>query len=106
MKTIIAADNVCPSCGGHIYGLYDPEKLKRSRAEKSHSRVHIVMARRSDVDKQHGFDILMSSRSVKNVGFTTGTPILNDPIDLFSCCTLVNPILFPTKADFQRNYLR
>jgi SNF2 family DNA or RNA helicase len=39
VKTIIAADNVCPSCGGHIYGLYDPEKLKRSPEPQSSTAV-------------------------------------------------------------------
>jgi SNF2 family DNA or RNA helicase len=103
VKTIIAADNVCPNCGGHIYGLYDPEKLKMAPSRKVPQPCPTCGWKVNM--KQHGFDTLMSSRSVKNLALTTGTPILNDPLDLFSLLTLVNPILFPTKADFKRNYL-
>ena len=108
LKTLIAVDNVCAKCSGHIQGLYDPEHLRAKPSKKVPQPCeHCGWRIGEPTGKKYAtkFDTLMSTRSVKNVCFTTGTPILNDPTDLFSLLHLVNPILFPTKAAFQREYL-
>jgi hypothetical protein len=50
-------------------------------------------------------EALLATKSVKRVCFTTGTPILNDPTDMFSLLHLINPILFDTRNGFQSTYL-
>lgn len=107
MKIIVAMDNVCAKCGGHIFGLYDPEHLDKGK--KVPAACQACGWRKGDptpIRYNNKFDDLLSTRSIKNLCFTTGTPILNDPLDLYSLLHLINPILFPTKAAFQRKYLK
>lgn len=105
VKTIIAMDNTCAKCGGHIWGLYDTADIKK-KVPKPCENCGWKVGDPLPIRRASKFDALMSTRSVKNLCFTTGTPILNDPLDLFSLLHLINPILFPTKAAFQREYLK
>lgn len=43
-------------------------------------------------------------RSVKNVWFMTGTPVLNSPVDLFSLLSIVDPIAYHTKNNFLASF--
>lgn len=110
IKTLIAVDNVCPNCSGLIKGFYDPEKLNETPSKKVPVPCNTCGYRIGDelrVKKVYNnkLEQWLVSKSVKNVCFTTGTPILNDPADLYSLLHLCNPILFPTKASFQKTYL-
>lgn len=108
IKMLLAVDNTCPNCKGHIYGLFEPEALKR----KPSTKIAMPCAHcgwkfgdSTPVRYRNKLDELLSTRSIKNVCFTTGTPILNSPLDLYSLLHLVNPVLFTTKQAFQTTYL-
>lgn len=108
IKTLLAMDNICPNCSGHLYGLYDPEYLKKVPSVRKPQPCKSCGWEAGDpTPKRYAnkLESLLSTRSIKNVCFTTGTPILNDPLDLYSLLHLCNPILFTTKASFQKSYL-
>lgn len=100
VKTLIAVDNVCPECGSVMFGLVDEHKRHIPCAAcgwtngKTRSRRYA-----------NKYEHVMSTRSVKNLCLTTGTPILNEPGDLYSLLHLINPLLFTTRASFEREYL-
>jgi SNF2 family DNA or RNA helicase len=48
---------------------------------------------------------LLETRSIKNICLTTGTPILNSPMDLYPLLHLCDPILFKSQANFENTYL-
>lgn len=108
MRMLISCDNVCPNCKGHIYGLYDPKYLQANPSRKVPMPcAHCGWKVGDPTPTRHHdrLEELLSSRSIKNLCFTTGTPILNSPLDLFSLLHLINPILFDTASRFQTAYL-
>jgi SNF2 family DNA or RNA helicase len=112
VRALVLADNICPSCDHHIKGLLQEAEGQESVPAKKKRTVpkpceHCGWYKGQPSGKRYGnkLDTLLSTKSVKNVCFTTGTPILNSPTDLFSLLHLVNPILFETKAQFERDYL-
>ncbi len=107
MKMLIAVDNKCPRCGELIYGLWDNAALPRKVARPCDG-----CGWKKDTTgkgpKRFGnkLDEILSSRSVKNICLTTGTPILNSPEDLYSLLHLINPALFPNLEGFKKLYLQ
>ncbi len=53
---------------------------------------------------QDEFEKWAATRSVKNLVLMTGTPILNAPEDLWPMMHLIDPIAFPYKNEFLREY--
>src|SRR5690606_34644704 len=53
---------------------------------------------------QNRLEEWLSSKSIKNVCLTTGTPILNEPGDLYSLLHLCDPILFRSRRQFLKTY--
>lgn len=100
---LVNADNVCPQCGGTLLGLWD------AKAWKEHGRKVAKPCRscgwkRSKI-KVESMNEHLETKSVKYVMFTTGTPILNEPLDLFPLLNLCNPIVFRKPSTFRDAYL-
>ena len=103
IEALVELDNICPNCGRAMFGFMLPKKPDEKRRKE---RVCACGWRRS-----HGWgdglpinEKWQMTRSVENVLFMTGTPILNSPIDLYPLLHLVMPLRFESKADYQRTY--
>ena len=108
IKTLLLVDNTCAECKGLIKGLYDAAALKEkpSRLQpKPCENCGWIKGKVTAVRHASALDSVLSTKSIQNVCFTTGTPILNDPTDLYSLLHLLDPILFTSKANFQTTYL-
>lgn len=106
IKLLTAIDNQCPRCGELLYGLWDNTKLPRKVARPCDGCEWRKDAKVGQTRYANKLDEMLSSRSVKNVCLTTGTPILNSPEDLFSLLHLINPALFPNMDGFKKLYLQ
>jgi SNF2 family DNA or RNA helicase len=99
VEMLVKIDNVCPNCKAHIKGLYDADKkLKPCRAcgwRKGDS---------TPVRYSYKLDEWLASKSMKNICFTTGTPILNSPLDIYALLHLCDPMLFARKSQFLETF--
>lgn len=106
VENMVFADNTCPSCKGLIYGL---ERRCGSCGwmnpySSSKAWMKEVAHRFKSGDKKGAEELLYSSKSIKTVLPMTGTPMLNSPVDLFAIFHLIDPLDFPSEADFKRRY--
>lgn len=99
VKMLISMDNVCPKCGGDIKGLWDKHAMKPCLS------CGWKVGDPTPIRTENKLDALLQTRSVKNICLTTGTPILNSPLDLFALLHLCNPIMFNTLNRFKKMYL-
>jgi len=103
VETIIKADNKCPKCGDFIAGLYDPKHKPRLVP-----RLCPSCSWRKGDNTGHSYsyqlDEWLSTKSVRNLCFTTGTPILNSPMDIYALLHLCDPILFARKSQFMQAF--
>ena len=109
MKALISVDNTCGKCGDLIMGLYDPEALAQNPSRKIARPCSSCGWKIGDAQMKRSnnpLSRLLSTRSVQNLCLTTGTPILNSPVDLYSLLHLCNPYLFNTKSAFQTAFLQ
>jgi SNF2 family DNA or RNA helicase len=99
IEMLVKVDNVCPSCKGAIKGLHGTDKkLKPCPAcgwKKGDS---------TPVRYAYKLDEWLSTKSMKNVCFTTGTPILNSPLDIYALLHLCDPMLFARKTQFLQTF--
>ena len=99
IEMLIKVDNVCPNCKAPLKGLYDSnKKLKPCEAcnwRKGDS---------TPVRYAYKLDEWLATKSVKHVCFTTGTPILNSPLDIYALLHLCDPILFARKSQFLSSF--
>jgi SNF2 family DNA or RNA helicase len=95
IEMLVKIDNVCPNCKGALKGLYDKDK-KLKPCEKCGWR----RGDSTPVRYAYKLDEWLSSKSMKNVCFTTGTPILNSPLDIYALLHLCDPMLFARKTQF------
>jgi SNF2 family DNA or RNA helicase len=106
IKALTFVDNTCPACGSQINGIYEPQ-------------VHALAPRVArpcwkcgwkvgDTTQQYAnpLEEYLSTKSIKNALFTTGTPILNSPEDIYALLHLCDPILFKTATQFLTTYCR
>ncbi len=93
VEELIYAGNTCPSCG-YLMLAGDP-KCEACEWTKSEP---------TNVEYATPLEMLLSPCSVKNLVLTTGTPILNDPGDLYPLLHLCNPIHFPKLSSFYSTY--
>ena len=96
VRDIVFAENSCPKCAGLVFGLERPcpncgWKLTGTLKEWHQSAVK-------------NMNTFLSSRSMKNVLIMTGTPILNDPVDLFAIFHLISPVRFPSQQKFKNSF--
>lgn len=106
IKSLVFVDNTCPACDSQINGVYEPQ-------------VHALAPRVSRPCWNCGWTIgahvrdyanpleeYLATKSIKNALFTTGTPILNSPEDIYALLHLCDPILFKTTTQFLTTYCR
>lgn len=103
IEALVKADNLCPECGAHMFGLYDHDKKPRL-VPKPCENCGWDVDKPQSVRKVYPLDIWLSTKSLKHLCFTTGTPLLNSPMDLYSLLHLCDPKLFKTKAAFKKNF--
>jgi SNF2 family DNA or RNA helicase len=96
---LVKVDNVCPNCKGHIKGLYGADKKL-----KPCPGCGWVKGDSTPVRYAYKLDEWVSTKSMKNVCFTTGTPILNSPLDIYALLHLCDPMLFARKTQFLETF--
>lgn len=100
VKGLVLADNECPYCGGYIEAV----TFMRNGRKLPLPCPHCNMVPKEAVDELDGLDRVLITKSVKSLALVTGTPLLNTPDDLFSLLYLVDPDLFPTLAQYHRQF--
>jgi len=103
IEMLLKCDNVCPKCKNHIKGLYDPEK-KPKLVPRACPHCDWKKGELTNVRYAYQLDEWLSTKSIKNVCFTTGTPILNSPLDIYALLHLCDPILFDRKTKFLQTF--
>ena len=96
---LVKVDNVCPNCKGHVKGLYGTDKKL-----KPCPGCGWVKGDSTPVRYAYKLDEWLSTKSMKNVCFTTGTPILNSPLDIYALLHLCDPMLFARKTQFLETF--
>lgn len=99
VRTLVLADNTCARCGGHIYGLRDD-----NRKPKPCPTCGWKTKEDPGYEYASQTDEILATKSVKHFLGTTGTPILNEPGDLFPLLHLCEPKLFKYKTTFYDTY--
>jgi len=97
IEQLAMADNYCPQCGGVLDGLYSATHKPRL--------VPVPCAvckwtKGASPEYQYQLDEQLESKSMKNMCFTTGTPLLNSPLDIYALLHLCDPVLFKSKSRF------
>jgi len=92
-------DNVCPKCKGHIKGLYGADKKVKPCPGCGWTKGELTPVRYA-----YKLDEWLSTKSMKNICFTTGTPILNSPLDIYALLHLCDPMLFARKTQFLETF--
>lgn len=108
VNALVSVDNTCGRCGSLIMGLWDADALQARPSRKIAKPCGNCGWKSGDPMRRrtsNPLENMLQTRSVKNICLTTGTPILNSPLDLFSLLNLCNPVLFNTKSSFQTNFL-
>ena len=96
---LVKVDNVCPNCKGHVKGLYGADKRLKPCAKCGWKKGDSTPVRYA-----YRLDEWLSTKSMKNVCFTTGTPILNSPLDIYALLHLCDPMLFSRKTQFLETF--
>jgi len=91
------ADNKCPQCGGLLDGLYSAAHKPRLVPQPC---AVCGWTKGSSAEYEYQLDEFLESKSVQNLCFTTGTPLLNSPIDIYALLHLCDPVLFKSKSRF------
>jgi len=99
IEMLMKIDNVCPKCKQHIKGLYGDDKKLKPCWSCGWKKGELTPVRYA-----YKLDEWLSSKSVKNVCFTTGTPILNSPMDIYALLHLCDPMLFARKSQFLQTF--
>jgi SNF2 family DNA or RNA helicase len=109
IQSIVFCDNVCGKCRKHVRGLYDAEALRANPSRKVPKPCEHCGWRVGEPTGRvfaKPLDTWLSTKSIKRLCLTTGTPILNEPADIYPLLHLVDPLLFRTKNGFQDTYCR
>ena len=99
IEMLVKVDNVCPKCKSHIKGLYDDKKKLKPCVSCGWRKGELTPIRYA-----FKLDEWLASKSMKNVCFTTGTPILNSPLDIYALLHLCDPMLFARKTQFLETF--
>jgi SNF2 family DNA or RNA helicase len=99
IEMLVKVDNVCPKCKGPIKGLYDRDKKLKPCPACGWRKGELTPVRYA-----YRLDEWLASKSMKNICFTTGTPILNSPLDIYALLHLCDPMLFARKTQFLETF--
>lgn len=78
--------------------------LKAAGARRNLNRLILAQNVQEQARRDYALDQYLATRSVKNLALVTGTPILNEPSDIYWLLHLVDPLVFRTLAAFNRQY--
>ena len=95
IEMLVKIDNVCPKCRHAIKGLHGKDKKLKPCENCGWKKGELTPVRYN-----YKLDEYLSSKSVKHLCFTTGTPILNSPMDIYPLLHLSDPLLFARKSQF------
>lgn len=107
VETLITIDNTCPMCGNLLKGLYEPEGLQATPKVKIPRPCGTCGWKKGEptrLQTTNKLRLRLQTRSVKNVLMMTGTPLLNDPGDLYPLLHLLDPTMFLTMREFRHLY--
>jgi len=99
IEMLVKVDNVCPKCKGPLKGLHDKDKKLKPCPSCGWRKGDLTPVRYA-----YKLDEWLSSKSMKHVCFTTGTPILNSPMDIYALLHLCDPMLFARKSQFLQSF--
>lgn len=99
VEQLVMADNTCVKCGSAMLGVRN-EKKQPIPCGFCGWKIGDTPTPLLPIDR------LMETKSVKHLGLTTGTPILNSPEDLYPLLHLIDPIRFPFKKAFTEAFCR
>ncbi len=100
IRDLVLADNECPYCGGYIEAVKFTSKGRKVPLPCPHCDNVPLEA----VEQLDALDAVLVTKSVKSLALVTGTPLLNTPDDLYSLLHLVDPDLFPSLAQYRRQF--
>jgi SNF2 family DNA or RNA helicase len=103
IEMLCKADNQCGKCFGFIRGLYADVKTK-ARIPKPCPNCGWTVHQETTIRPTFLLDKHLVSKSVKNLCFTTGTPILNSPLDIYALLHLCDPLLFHSQRSFMGSF--
>jgi SNF2 family DNA or RNA helicase len=103
IQMLCKVDNTCPNCNGLIRGLYVNEKATM-QVGKPCPNCKWVKGMDSRVRHNFMLDKWLATKSIKNICFTTGTPILNSPLDIYALLHLCDPLLFSSQRSFMTSF--
>jgi SNF2 family DNA or RNA helicase len=92
IERLILEPNVCRICDGIVWPLSDKERRN--------SRIRLWTRDTAHCIGEHGEDT-PAKNSVENVMFMTGTPLRNNPMDLFPLVHLCHPEIFGEQYDYE-----
>lgn len=102
IKTLAMVDNKCPKCQGRMRGLTERQGTRRVNIPcPACGWTKGDSLRRTFKEK---LNEELASKSIKNVLLATGTPILNDPGELYPLLNIINPVLFPNQHKFNNTF--
>lgn len=99
IEMLVKIDNVCPKCKGPLKGLFDKDKKLKPCGSCGWRKGELTPVRYA-----YKLDEWLASKSMKHVCFTTGTPILNSPMDIYALLHLCDPMLFARKSQFLQSF--
>lgn len=107
---LVTMDNTCAGCGALMKGLYERDGLMRHPVKKVFKTCESCGWNKGNMtrglDYSDRYSDWLSTKSVQNLLLMTGTPILNDPGDIYPLLHLCDPILFATENAFRDAYCR
>ena len=107
IKMLTFVDNTCASCGAQINGLHEPQAHALAKREPRPCwACGWKIGEMTGHSYANELEEYLSTKSIKNALFTTGTPILNSPEDIFALLHLADPILFKSANQFLSTYCR
>ena len=110
VQRLVATDSYCGACGRQVAELlrqnYKPNGKKAGPPVKVPCP-HCGWKKGEPVDGvtyERKLDEYLATKSIKNVVFLTGTPLLNAPEELFALFNLARPDLFPQLPAFRTTF--
>jgi SNF2 family DNA or RNA helicase len=108
-QTLTFYDNTCPRCSGKLDGLYDAniwiESGHRRKVPTPCLSCGWKKGDETGVEYPTHLAEALATKSVQNLALLTGTPILNNPGDLYASIHLMDPVTWPTFQAYQKRYL-
>jgi SNF2 family DNA or RNA helicase len=107
IKMLAFVENTCASCGVQINGTHEQAHHPlATRKLRPCYNCGWKLGEATGETYDNPLDDYLKTRSIKNTLFTTGTPILNSPEDIYALLHLCDPILFKAVSQFLTTYCR